>query len=270
MEKIINNTYLKELETSLATTKAALMTDEETTHNVYNNALITQKASEELKNDKKKYLDKTSDYFENLSQMSETASEVKLLSLKATKVAGISATDEESVAKDVAAAARSIEAAMESLAILSSDAASINAKAATEDANTKISDKAKEAYAKGLEAADAAEKATMSSLQATISAAKSNAKFINDLISQFSANIDGLDTAITTTLGNAKANMEAAAAEYQTAVEVSSTDELALIIADLNYKSAKEANKEDNIKLGLTEAQKLVKDDKKTTDTSKK
>lgn len=269
MEKIINNTYLKELETSLATTKASLMTNEETTHNIFNNALITKEASEELKNDKKKYLDKTSAYYESLSQMSETASEVKLLSQKASKVAGIAAIDEESVAKDVAAAARSIEAAMESLAILSSDAASINAKAATEDSNTKISDKAKEAYTKGLEAADAAEKATMSSLQATISAAKSNAKFINELIGQFSTNVISLDTAITTTLQNAKTNMDAAVTEYQTALEVASTDELNLIIADLNYKSAKEANKEDNIKLGLSEAQKMVKDDKKTTDTKK-
>lgn len=270
MEKIRNNTYLEELETSLSTTKAALIMNEETTLNIYNNALITKDASEELKNDKKKYLDKTSAYYESLSQMSETASEVKLLSQKATKVAGISATDEESVTKDLATAARSIEAAMESLAILSSDAASINAKAATEDSNTKISDKAKEAYTKGLEAADAAEKATMSSLQATISAAKSNAKFINDLISQFSTNIEGLDTAITTTMQNAKANMDTATTEYQTALEAASADELSLIIADLNYKSAKEANKEDAIKLGLAEAQKLVKEDKKTTDTSKK
>lgn len=271
MEKTINhNPYLKELETALATVKANLITDEETTQNIYNNTLITQKASEHLKSDKKKYLDKTTEYYENLAQMSETASEVKLLSQKALKMAEISSADEAAVTKNVALAARSIEAAMEALAILSSDAAAINAKAATEDSDTSISVKAKEAYLKGMDAADAAEKATMSSLQATISAAKSNAKFINELINQFSTNVTGLDTAINSTLLNAKTTMTAAGVEYQTALATASADELNLGIAELNYKSAKEANKEDNIKLGLIEAQKMVKEEKKTTDTSKK
>lgn len=270
MEKIINNTYLKELETSLDPTDKLLIEDEETTQNIYNNALITQKASEELKKDKKKYLDKTSAYYESLSEMSGTAAEVKLLSQKASTMAGISSTGEESMAKNLATAARSIEAAMESLAILSSDAASINAKAATEDADTDISKKAKEAYNKGLEAADAAEKATVSSLEATISAAKSNAKFINDLISQFSSNIDSLDTAISTTLENAKTNMATAATEYQTALEAANTGDLNRIIAQSNYNSAQEANKEAGIKAKLAEVQKMLKDSKKTTDTSKK
>jgi|694.fasta_scaffold00181_55 hypothetical protein len=271
MEKQINhNVYLKELETALATVKASLINNEEATQNTYKNAIITEKSSENLKKDKKKYLDKATEYYNHLSAMSETAAQVKLLSGRAVTMAKIAATDEETVAKNMAAAAKSIEAAMESIAILSSDAAAINAKAASEDANTKISNMAKEAYTKGLDAAEAAEKATMSSLQATIFSAKSNAKFISTLITDFSTNIDALNTAINTTLTTAKTNVEQASKQYAEAATTSANDESLLEKATLDFNSAKEANQEDKIKLGLNEALKIVKEDKKSTDTSKK
>lgn len=270
MEKHSHNSYLKELETSLATIKATLIENEENTHNIYKNALITQKASEANKRDLKKYLDKAMACLDNMSGMNKTASEIKLLSEQTVAMAKAAANDESESAKNIATAARSLEQSMESTAILSSIAASIKTKAASEDANTKISRMAEEAYQKGLEAATATELATMSSLESTIMAAESNARYIQDYITQFSANIVSLSQAINTTMQSAKTNADTIAANYQAALNTCSANDSALAIADLNYQSAKSANAEENIKLGLQEAYKLVKENDKKAETTKK
>ncbi len=271
MEKTIShNVYLKEIETDLANVKAQLILNEENTSNVYKNAVITEKSSELIKRDAKKYLDRTINYFNDLTDLNEKISEVKLLTDKAKNMLGVASTDEQNATKDVATAARSIEVAMEYITILSSDAAAINSKAASEDDGTRLSKMAQESYAKGLEAAESAEKATLSSLEASILASSSNAKFINDLITQFVSNIGNLNSAISTTFQNAKLNVDASRSKFQEASETSNTSESAMASADLNYLSARTANSEDTIKLGLAEAIKIVKDTDKKTDTSKK
>jgi hypothetical protein len=270
MQKSVNhNVYLKELETALATVKASLISNEETTLTAFKNAGITEKSSENLRKDKKKYLDKTSEYYSTVSTISDLSNEVKLVVNKATAMGTIAASDENTVTQNMANAAKSIETAMESIAILSSDAASINAKAASEDDSTKISRMAADANKKGVELAEKAEEATMSALRATILAAKSNANFISSLISDLSKSVDSLNGAITSTLQTAKTNMDNASKEYSTVLSTCATDEMVFEKATVDYNSAKEANSEDALKLGLEDALKVVREDKKTESTKK-
>lgn len=270
MEKPINhNIYLKELETALATVKAALIINEETAQTTFKTATINEKAAEHLKKEKKKYLDKTLEYYNAVSVVGVQTNEAEAIINKAVTMANIAATDESTVAKNMATAAKSIEAAMEAIAILSSDAASINAKAAAEDGKTKISKIAAEANAKGGIAAEDAEEATKISLDATILAAKSNAKFIGALITDLSKNVSALSTAINATIETAKNLKNTAEQDYALAITECGNDEAALEKAKVDFDSAAEANKEDTIKLGLEEALKMAKKEEKSDSTKK-
>ena len=270
MEKPVNhNIYLKELETALATTKATLITNEEVTQTIFKTATINEKAAEHLKKEKKKYLDKTTEYFGAVSFVGTQTNEAEAIINKAVSMANIASADESLVAKNIAAAARSIEVAMEAIAILSSDAASINAKAAAEDGKTKISKIAAEANLKGSVAAESAEEATKISLDATIFAAKSNAKFIGSLITDLSKNVAALSTAMNSTIETAKNLMNTAKQDYAQAITDCGNDEAALEKAKIDFDSAAEANNEDTIKLGLEEALRMVKEEKKTDSTKK-
>lgn len=261
METPVNqHGYLKELETAIATVKASLSVNEETALNVFENAKITEKSSEHLKKEKKKYYTKTVDYYGTVSSLSDLSNEFTLIVNKAIAMANVASADEAVVSLNMALAARSVEAAMQSIAILASDAAAMNAKAATEDSSTKISVMADEAYKKGIETAEKAEEASMGSLRCTILAAKSNAKFINSLIDNLSAKLTSLNAALDVAFKTAKANMDAADKDYNEILSTCTTDKVALEKTTVNYNSAREANNEVTIKPGPAKTLKISKD----------
>ncbi|MFO0435561.1 MAG: hypothetical protein ACK5ZT_10000, partial [Sphingobacteriaceae bacterium] len=178
-------------------------------------------------------------------------------------MSNIASADEKTAVAKINTSARSIESAMEAVVALHSLAASINAKTTTEDSKSVVSRAAEEVATKGHDAAIAAEVATMSSLHASIFATESNAKFIVSNITDFQTSIAALTANITKTKSDALTNNQNAFAAYQTALKTASDNEKALESAHLDWKSAQTANDEDNIKLGLREAQKQVIEDER-------
>jgi hypothetical protein len=269
-----HNNYLKELETVLAGVKAQLIENEHAAQVDYKSKQITERASEHDKRVKKQYNAKTQHYLKDLTEMFNTSYELQLLSDKIIAMATIGGGDETTVAAKVATSARSIEAALESVQAMSSLAASINAKALTDttsknDTKSPIAKAAAEVNEKGLEAGKAADIATMSSLHTTIFAAESNARFLVSDITDFSTAITALTTNITQTKTDAATNASNAFDALQAALKQASEDEKALEQSFLNWQSAKEANDEDNIKLGLREAQKqVIEDERKAAATA--
>jgi hypothetical protein len=259
-----HNTYLAELETVLAGVKAQLIEAEHAYHIVYKSAHITEKAAEHDKKVKKQDYVKTTGYLKDLTEMSNTAYDLQLLSDKVIAMSTIASTDEKSAVDKIKVSARSIESAMEAVVALHSLAASINAKTTTEDSKSVVSRAADELNSKWcFDAAIAAEIATMSSLHASIFATESSAKFIVGNITDFQTSITALTTNITKTKSDALTNNQNSFAAYQTALKTASDSEKTLESAHLNWKSAEMANDEDNIKLGLREAQKQVIEDER-------
>ena len=234
--------YLKELETTLAKVKASLLGNEESTLTEFKNAGIKVKSAEHTKNDTKKYLDRSKDYFKTLSAISYDAEHVSALISKATAMANDVFLDEGTLNKNMAVASGSIAAANNSIVKLSSDIASLHAKTASENGKTKISKIAAEANTRAQEAAAKAEECSIHSLNASILAAKLNAGFVNSLITSLSDEAAKLFGAINASVQTARFNMDEANADYLNAVETFVLDELAFEKASLNYSSAKQAN----------------------------
>ncbi|HEY1040382.1 MAG TPA: hypothetical protein VGF30_13295 [Bacteroidia bacterium] len=272
-----HNAYLKELETMLAGIKAQLIEKEDATRIDYKSKQITEKAAEHDRRAKKNYYTKASSYLKELTDTYNAVYDLQLVADKIVTMATIAGTDESTVATNIAASARSTEAALESVLAMVGLVAKIQSRAQNDgehdDHKTIVSvivKSAAELQKKAHEAGKAAEIASMASLNLTIAAAESNALYLVNHLSDFSASISALATNISQTKADAASNAENAYTALQTALTQLNEAEKNLELSHLEWRSAQTANNEENLQLGLQEAHKLVIEDERKAATQKK